>query len=143
VAVWSPWRELRDRPHIEFTLGRLPHSTGGAVYWPERGWTAILLDRRLNQTERRCALAHELVHDERGGGVPISGMPDTWRPVAAREEGIVDNEVARRLVPLDQLRLAVDDLADLGMGASPLDVALAFDVTPEVAERALRLLRGY
>jgi hypothetical protein len=113
------------------------------VYWPERGWAAILLDRRLSQTERRCALAHELVHDERGGGVATAGMPESWRPVAAREESIVDNEVARRLVPLDQLRLAVDDLAELGMGSTALDVALAFDVTPAVAERALRMLRGY
>ncbi len=45
-------------------------------------------------------MAHELVHDERGGGVTAAGMPREWGPVVAREERRVDAEVARRLLPV-------------------------------------------
>ncbi|WP_157508849.1 hypothetical protein [Luteipulveratus halotolerans] len=56
-----------------------------------------MLARDLNQVERRCVLMHELVHDERG----IPEVP------SAAEEAAVEREVARRLIPLnDLLRVA-------------------------------------
>lgn len=51
----------------------------------------IWLARGLTQAERRCTLTHELVHRERG---PVPGDP----VAAAREEQLVDEIAARRLI---------------------------------------------
>lgn len=56
----------------------------------------IWLCRTLAQAERRCTLTHELVHRERG---PVPTDP----AAAAREEQIVDEITARRLITLSQL----------------------------------------
>ncbi|QRY48768.1 hypothetical protein JVX93_21500 [Mycolicibacterium boenickei] len=56
----------------------------------------IWLCRTLTQAERRCTLTHELVHRERG---PVPADP----AAAAREEQIVDEITARRLITLSQL----------------------------------------
>lgn len=47
----------------------------------------------LDYAERRCALMHELVHDERG-------IPHEHDPA---EELAVEREAARRLIPIDTL----------------------------------------
>ncbi len=56
----------------------------------------IWLCRTLTQAERRCTLTHELVHRERG---PVPTDP----AAAAREERIVHEIAARRLITLPQL----------------------------------------
>jgi hypothetical protein len=56
----------------------------------------IWLCRTLTQAERRCTLTHELVHRERG---PVPADPAS----AAREELIVDEITARRLITLPHL----------------------------------------
>ncbi|ULN73534.1 hypothetical protein KZ782_10395 [Mycolicibacterium smegmatis] len=56
----------------------------------------IWLCRTLTQAERRCTLTHELVHRERGP-VPADSA------AAAREEQIVDEIAARRLITFGQL----------------------------------------
>ena len=56
----------------------------------------IWLCRSLNQAERRCTLTHELVHRERGP-VPVDPA------AAAREEAIVDEIAARRLISITAL----------------------------------------
>lgn len=118
----------------------LPESTGGAVYIRQGHSAVIVLDTSLNRVERNAALAHELVHHERGGGSHDSDMPRGWRAVAAREEMWVDREVARRLVPLDTLAELCDRTADLGEGVDPWMVAEEFDVTEAVARQALEEL---
>jgi hypothetical protein len=141
VVVENPWAELRRREHIVFALEPLPHSTGGAIYarWPD-GEALVVIDPALGRRERRAALAHELIHDERGGGADSAGIPASWRAVVARDEHQVDDEVARRLVPLDQLRAFVDRCLDFAVGVDVVEVAEAFDVPESVAERALQLL---
>lgn len=56
----------------------------------------ITLDLRLSQAERRCTIAHELEHVERG---PMPADPI----LAAREEEAIDRAVARRLVTIRAL----------------------------------------
>lgn len=56
--------------------------TDGRVIW---------MDPRLTQVQRRCTIAHEAVHCERGV------------PADAREERAVEVIAARRLVALDAL----------------------------------------
>lgn len=141
MAEWHPWRELRRRDHLVLGFAVLPDELGGSVYWPRGGRAAVIIDPRLPQRERRAALAHELVHDERGGGCDADCMPPAWDAVVAREEGRVAAEVARRLVPDDELRAFLRRLTESELGgATARDIADHFDVPEEVASTAARLL---
>ncbi|MBZ4500140.1 hypothetical protein QRB41_00655 [Mycobacterium avium subsp. hominissuis] len=90
---WHPWRTLRTQhPDVEVSCRhRLPERIMGL----QRG-CRIWLNRTLTQAERRCTLTHELVHRERGV-VPLVGA------AAVREERIVDEISARRLITLPAL----------------------------------------
>lgn len=140
MTSWNAWAELRRREHILFDRRELPDATGGAIYARRNGWAVVLIDRRLGRRDRHAALAHELVHDERQPLTTMHGMPETWRPLVAREEQAVDREVARRLVPLEDLAQFCDRMADLGEGVAPWHVADEFDVPEDVARRALDAL---
>lgn len=140
VAEWNPWRELRHREAIVFGFADLPTATGGAVLARRGDRVAIVIDRSLSRVERKAALAHELVHDERGGGAARVGMPSAWGPVVARDEAAVEQEVARRLVPPARLAVMLQARADAGVDLSVDDIADEFDVPEPVALRALQML---
>lgn len=101
---YHPWRALRGLPHI--TLRWAVAEERGSF----DGHT-ITLHPLLTQAERRSTLAHELVHLERGPAPPH---------LAGREELLVEEIAARRLVDLDDLADAIvwhdghahDDMAD-------------------------------
>lgn len=105
---YSPWQHLTtDWPHIHVDpRADLPPGMYGA-------WTpgVLHLSRRLTQAGRRCTLAHELVHLERG---PAPTSPD----LLAAEERAVDIIAARRLITLPSLADAIrwsrhlDEVAD-------------------------------
>lgn len=88
---YHPWRALRGLPHI--TLRWSAAVARGRV----DGHT-ITLHPLLTQAERRSTLAHELVHLERGPAPPH---------LTAREELLVEEIAARRLVDLDDLADAI------------------------------------
>jgi hypothetical protein len=137
VGHWHPWRALRERPHIIFAREPLPAACGGAVIAWAAESTLIVVDDALGLDERRVALAHELVHDERGS------MPAGADAVMiAREERRVEDEVARRLAPVEDLALLAFEADAAGAGWTAADVAERLGVTPEVVERAVRLLDG-
>jgi hypothetical protein len=96
-----------------------------------------VLDPQLSGAERRASLAHELVHDERGGGCDWPGMPQQWSAVIAGEEARVDRIVAQRLIPRAHLAAYVAARLDADGQVTTADVALAFDVPHELAETAL------
>lgn len=135
--TWDPWSELKTRRHLRVKRFDLPESTGGALYWPTRRGATIFLDYRADRVRRRCLLAHELVHDERHGGCSAPYMPPSWEAVVAREENWVNNTVADRLVPPDELAALCAGRADAGLEVTAVDVAEYFDITPAVAVRAL------
>lgn len=138
--AWNPWRALRQREHLTLGTTPLPKLLGGAVYVPVRGGKAvILLDPSLSRRERDRALAHELVHDERGGGADLPGMPATWQPVVARDERQTDDEAISRLVPPGELAAWCARRVALGETIEAYHVAEEWDVTEEVARRALAL----
>ncbi len=90
---WHPWRVLRDH-HGDVVVScryGLPDRIMG-LQLGDRIW----LSRILTQAERRCTLTHELVHRERG---PVPEDP----LAAAREERVVEEISARRLITLDAL----------------------------------------
>ncbi|MFC9767775.1 hypothetical protein [Rhodococcus jostii] len=92
MSRYNPWRQLRHAfPHIALTTNQgLPEGRAGS-----QTSDRIYLHRRLGQCGRRCTLTHELVHKERG----TICTPDQY----TREEAIVDEIAARRLITVDQL----------------------------------------
>lgn len=132
---WNPWRSLRARPHIDFTIDPIAERGGGALHGRLGERSAIVISPELDRIERSAALAHELVHDERGIGRP-GATPATMQV----EERVVRRETARRLVPLDALLTFVDARVTV----EPVTVALVaeeFEVPHAVAEEALRQLQ--
>lgn len=130
-AGWNPWRALHGpwlKAKVRFD--DLPDGVD-AVSCPYPGRPAIVIQRGLTQRERNVALAHELVHLERGG---------TCQAISWREERAVEDEVARRLVPLDELRRFVVDHERMGDHVHAWQVAEEWWVTEPVARRALELL---
>lgn len=93
-STWHPWRHLRHHhPHLEVRFADLPD---GLLGYTDLSAGVIVLDRSLTQVERRCTVTHELEHVHRGP-VPLDPA------LAAREEAIVDEIAARRLVSLRDL----------------------------------------
>jgi hypothetical protein len=141
VPPWNPWDAVQDRTDVVVGVRSLPDGVNGA-YKARGSRRAIVLAQALGSIERTATLAHELVHDERGGGAGYRGQPDSWAPVVARDERQVEDEVARRLVPPAELARMWKRTRSLGGSLEPDDVAAAFDVPAEVAARALELDRG-
>lgn len=128
---------LRERPEIEFVLCDLPAGVRAihARRGPDR---AILISKALSPAERLAALAHELVHDERGHAGHHPDHPQ-WAPCVAREENRVENLTAQLVLPLDELAVYVDVLAEFEPVTAEL-VAWDLDVPVHVAQRALEQL---
>ncbi len=105
------------------------------------GTATITLASGLDRAERNAVLAHELVHLERGGGVDYAGSPPSWQAVVAREERIVDREVARRLVPPRELHRLARARRSTGDPVTIDDVIEEFDVPEWVARDAVDLSR--
>ena len=140
---YSPWRDLRGRRHVRVGYAELPDGVSGAC-GHAAGRSAIVLDSRLRRVERRCVLAHELAHEERGTACFADGAPATWDVVMAREERICHDIAVRRLVPADRLRDYCVGISDF-LAVEAHEVAVVFDVTETYAARALFLLaaNGY
>ncbi|AXK77196.1 MULTISPECIES: ImmA/IrrE family metallo-endopeptidase [Mycobacteriaceae] len=106
-ARYNPWKHV----YIEYPDVRLSDD----LALPDRVMglcraKRIWLDKRLNQAERRCTLAHELVHIERG---PVPPDPE----MAALEEEIVDEIASRRLIAGDDLIATIRECPSGGLQA--------------------------
>lgn len=120
---------LRERyPDIDVVIMDFPKGPVRAFYVVDRGERFILVDKRLTPAERLFAVAHELVHHERGV------------EVAERcEEAKCDAIASDRLLPLEQLRLFCDRRVEVE-SVTPTMAAEEFEVPEHVAERQLRRL---
>jgi hypothetical protein len=135
---WNPWKALAARPDVVLRQAALGGTLIGFCDAGEgRGPPTITLARTLDRVERNAVLAHELVHLERGGGIDFAGAPRSWRAVVEREEHIVDREVARRLVPLQELRRFANARAEAGEAVTVDDVMEEWDVPHWVARDAV------
>lgn len=103
------------------------------------GNSVILIDRSLPPAERLAVLAHELAHIDRGGSGWEPGIPASLGVVVEREERRVDDLVARRLVPRGDLAEYVAAMVDLGEPVTAASTADRFEVSVDVAQRALEL----
>lgn len=85
MSPCDPWSVLRSRPDLTLVwAGDLPHGWRGCT-----DGTTIWIRTGLSQTERRCTLAHELVH--------IRHHHTSHQPAAV--ERTVRVETARWLIP--------------------------------------------
>lgn len=88
MSTYHPWRDLRRRDIILTWHDHLP----GGIHSATNG-RRIVMARGLTQTQRRCALAHELVHIDMGH---TQHMP-------APVERVVHRKAAQRLIRWDGL----------------------------------------
>lgn len=124
-ARYDPWHDLaRNWPEVEVVIEPMGGRLLGVLRYP-----VIALRAGTSAAQRRCTLAHEIVHLERGVG--------DCGPWSGREELLVHREVARRLIPLADLAAAV---RDLGGSAVLAELAQALDVDLETARLRLDML---
>jgi IrrE N-terminal-like domain len=122
---YDPWQDLAANwPEIEVVVEPMRGQLLGILRYP-----VVALRAGTSAAQRRCTLAHELVHLERG--VRDCG------PWAAREELLVQREVARRLVSTAAL---LDGVRDVGAQGRIPALARALDVDSETARLRLELL---
>lgn len=134
MGAWNPWAELKYRHDIEFGIGPVPAGRKAmSVDYP--GQPVIAMAAGLSQVERNAALAHELVHLERG-----THCRATDRRLLVREEEAVEDVVADRLVPRVELQEFWVRAEQTGQHVHPHEVAEHFHVPEELAERAMRRL---
>jgi len=128
---WNPWRALRERPQIEL---RQQWLRGRRGLWVPNGdgTSTIYLDPRASRRERRCTLAHELVHEERG----LAYTSATPAAMVQLEERAVTRIAVARLAPVDELlHLVTTAPAELAVW----EIADHFDVDHATAQTACRL----
>lgn len=107
--MYHPWRHLRELTHVTLHWReRLPNGDFGCTHFRSQ---IIEMARCQTQAERRCTIAHELVHLERG-------------PVASchvdAEERAVEREAARRLIEIRELGEALAWSTDMATVAEEL-----------------------
>lgn len=106
---YSPWAQAATM-RLRIIQRELPDGLLGYWHQPSR---TIVLDAGLTQAERRCTLAHELVHVERGDDGQCAS---DWHE--NKLEQLVHLTAARRLIHIGDLALALllydheDDQAD-------------------------------
>jgi hypothetical protein len=131
---WSVRRALLARGRTVVASGELGDGVRALCVRQPDGWELIVVRPGLSRAEWREVVTHELVHLERGPLIDsIVGHPSasTWAAVVAREERAVEREVARRLVPADELA----DWLRGRDGVTAAEVAAEFEVSEDVAQR--------
>lgn len=114
MSFYNLWDHLRTAfPRVRVEFARLDGRCGET-----NDRDLIRLDKRLLQVERRCTLAHELVHLEAGEG----------RACTASREREVDRIAAARLISLEALEKAAR------WARSPAELAEELWVTPSMLE---------
>lgn len=91
--MYHPWRHFRALAQWTLRQADLDDNCAGSTNWPQG---TVTLDRKLSQVQRRCTIAHEIVHIERGPLIDDNRL-------VAREESAVEREVARRLIGITEL----------------------------------------
>jgi hypothetical protein len=129
LSAYDPWRDLADRwPQIGVEIVPM---TGDLLGEIRRGGTVIALRAGTTSAQRRCTLAHEIVHLERG-----------WRDCGwwqAREELQVHTTAATRLLPIDLLAAGIRSIG----GADDIRaLAVILDVDTETLRLRLDSLNA-
>ena len=125
---YNPWADLaRNWPEISVCIEPMSGDLLGELRYP-----LITLRAGTSAAQRRCTLAHEIVHLERG--------VDDFGVFADREERQVHTIAAKRLIRLSDLAGA---LLELGEDATTIALAHALDVDRETLRVRLRVLSDH
>ena len=126
ATPYDPWADVRENwPEVRVVIEPM---TGDLLGEVREGGLLIALRAGTSSAQRRCTLAHELVHLERG-------ILDCG-PWLQREEVQVHTEVSRRLIPLATLAAAIRAL-----GGADDQAALAQWLEVDCETLAMRLSR--
>ncbi len=139
VAPWNPWRALVDFPGwLVVREVELPGKHWGLSIPRRIGGGMIFLCKRLGPEGQRTTLAHELVHIERG----IRHFDDV-EDHSAEEEAVI-TETVRRLIPVENLAVAVEALGMPGGDDAALKAMARYlgVVVPDVRDRFRTLTDG-
>lgn len=133
IPAYNPWHHLQAHwPRAEVSIEPLPGDLLGLTRFPP---LHIALSSYSSPAQRRCTLAHEIVHLERD---PIRGddadQPLGWSP---REERRVHAVAATRLIHADALVAAI---RDLGGNDDRAALSALLDVDTETLQVRLALL---
>jgi IrrE N-terminal-like domain len=124
---YDPWEHLgAGWPSAVLVIEPLAPDLLGETSTPP---LRIALSAQSSAAQRRCTLAHEIVHLERG-------LDDVGR-WADREERQVHAEASRRLISTDEL---ADAIRDLGGTDDLFALAAALDVDTETIRTRLGLM---
>jgi hypothetical protein len=124
TAPYDPWRDLARRwPEISVVVEPMHGTLLGELRYP-----VIALRAGTSAAQRRCTLAHEIVHLERGAA--------DCGPWAVVEELRVHEIAGRRLIRPPELLRA---LRELGDDSDPAALAALLDVDGQTLR--LRLAR--
>lgn len=106
----NPWRRLaEDWPDVSVTYADLGHRWG-ITEWAPSG-ARIVLHRDLNQVKRRCVIAHECEHLDRGAPCDSLRASIEQRVLDATARYLLpDLEVVARTIGVYDLRRAADEL---------------------------------
>lgn len=134
-----PTEPIDVEDHVELVDMPVPGLL--ALYARQGDDWVVLVDRRLSPAERALAVAHELVHHERGGGCHHPDMPAAWHAVVRRDEHAVERTVVVRAAPMAALRGLVRARVRSGQTVEAQEVAAELDLPVELTRRALELVR--
>lgn len=115
-ALPNPWRHLEQNwPDVSVRFEDIGRMRGFTTWPADGGPPYITLNTRLSQVQRRCTLAHETRHLERG-------MPcDGWRD---QDERRVRAAAARWLLPVIGIVATALSVADVFGAAETLWVTV-------------------
>jgi len=131
---WETLAELVDAGTVVFEQAEIDGGELGFIERYKTHWR-IVIDDRLTAREKRCVLAHELMHLSR------SRVMEPWCPSQLEEveELRVEMETAGQLVPPRELLMWATQTLATGGGVTLEAIEDRFDVTHDVALAALSI----
>lgn len=113
IMAVNPWQRLAEEwPHVSVTYADLgsPYKHG-ATRWKAGRPVAVILHERLTQVQRRCTLAHELEHLDRGSPCESLRASIEQRVIRATAKYLLpDLSLIADAVGLYDLHRAADEL---------------------------------
>lgn len=134
---WDPEDATRDPDRVRVVEDPVAAIMGGAFVLHRDGIHLIVVDPSLHPWLRRVAMAHEMVHVERGI-VDCAETPAGWDALVEREEVRVREEVTDRLAPPPAVDAFVAQCLAAGEPVVLDEFAAPFQLPEDVAALALR-----
>lgn len=124
---FHPYEELGADPGVTLVFLDLPHGVRGFLVDRPDGTATIVVNRSLGWVERRATVTHEMRHRKRG----VCGC----RRI---DERGIDDEVARLLIPDDDINAMFDIAVTNDLTVEVHQVADRYDVPERVARRRMQ-----